>query len=140
LDLRDKIVELEAFINSEIDIFMKMLQNTDREVYIKDQILRRAIDKSLNDIILATVDIAANFLKLKKRVAPKTYKEIILATYEFLGDLSYKITPLVKCRNETIHGYLKTNWENVKVIRNAKDDILSYVNKIVELTKNQILP
>ena len=65
MDLRDKIVELEAFINSEIDIFMKMLQNADREVYIKDQILRRAIDKSLNDIILATVDIAANFLKLK---------------------------------------------------------------------------
>jgi uncharacterized protein YutE (UPF0331/DUF86 family) len=136
--LRDKIVELEAFIISEIDIFMKMLQNTDREVYIKDQILRRAIDKSLNDIILATVDIAANFLKIKKRVTPKTYKEIILATYEFLGDLSYKITPLVKCRNEAIHGYLKINWENVKVIKNAKDDILSYVNKIVELTKNTI--
>ncbi|MBI5234391.1 MAG: DUF86 domain-containing protein [Deltaproteobacteria bacterium] len=114
---------------------MKMLQNTDREVYIKDQILRRAIDKSLNDIILATVDIAANFLKIKKRVTPKTYKEIILATHEFVGDMSYKIALLVRCRNEAIHGYLKINWENVKVIKNAKDDILCYVNKIVALAK-----
>jgi uncharacterized protein YutE (UPF0331/DUF86 family) len=69
---------------------------------------------------------------------PKTYKEIILSTYEFIGDSALKIAPLVTCRNEAIHGYLKLNWENVKIIRNAKDDILSYVNKIVELTKNQI--
>ena len=136
MDLQNKIRELEIFIISEIDIFTKMLQDIDKEIYTKDPILRRAIDKSLNDIILATVDLAAIFLRIKKRVTPKTYREIILATYEFVGELANKITPLIRCRNETIHGYLKLNWRNINTVNKSKDDILSYVNKIVELTKN----
>jgi uncharacterized protein YutE (UPF0331/DUF86 family) len=121
-----------------MDIYIKILDSTDRKVYFSEQIIRKAIDKTLNDIILACIDLTTVFLRIKKRVVPKNYRDIILSSHEFVGDLSYKITPLVKCRNEAIHGYLKINWENVKVIKNAKDDILSYVNKIVELTKNTI--
>lgn len=135
MDLQDKIHELEGFIISEVDIFLKMLQDTDKEIYTRDPILRRAIDKSLNDIILACVDLASIFLRIKKRTIPKTYKEIILSTYEFIGELAVRIAPLTKCRNETIHGYLKANWENVKAVKNIKDEILSYVNKIVSLAK-----
>lgn len=80
MDLQNKIHELEYFLTSEIDIFMKMLQNTDKERSTsKPPILRRAIDKSL----------------------------IVLSTYEFIGDLATRIAPLTRCRNETIHGYLK---------------------------------
>jgi len=82
LDLQNKIHELEYFLTSEIDIFMKMLQNTDKERSTsKPPILRRAIDKSL----------------------------IVLSTYEFIGDLATRIAPLTRCRNETIHGYLRSN-------------------------------
>ena len=134
--LQNKIKELEIFITSEIDIFTKMLQNADKETYTKDPILKRAIDKSLNDIILATVDLTANFLRIKKRVVPGTYKEIMLSAYEFAGDLATKMASLTKCRNETIHGYLKLNWENVKTVKNSKDDILAYVNKVKELARD----
>lgn len=46
--LQNKIKELIIFIISEIDIFTKMLQGADKEIYTKDPILKRAIDKSLN--------------------------------------------------------------------------------------------
>lgn len=121
-----------------MDIYIKILDSTDRKVYFSEQIIRKAIDKTLNDIILACIDLTTVFLRIKKRVVPKNYRDIILSSHEFVGDLSYKIAPLIKCRNEAIHGYLKINWENVKVIKNAKDDILSYANKIVALAKNQI--
>ncbi len=135
--LSKKIKEIEAFINQEVDLFLKMLQNTTIEVYSAEPILRRAIDKSLNDIVLASVDLAAILLRIKRRVIPKTYKEIILSTYEFIGDITLKIAPLVACRNDTIHGYLKLSWNNVKTIRNAKDDILLYVNKIVSVAEEE---
>jgi len=108
-----------------------MLQNPTQEAYTADQILRRAVDKSLDDIILACVDLAALLLRIKKRTIPKTYKEIILATHEFIGALALKIAPLTSCRNETIHQYMKLNWENIKTVRNAKEDILLFVNKII---------
>jgi len=135
LEYSRKIKELRDFVEQEIDIFMTMLKDTTFEVYRDNQILRRAIDKSLNDIVLACVDIAAVLLRIKKRVLPKTYKEIILATHEFIGDISLKIAPLIACRNETIHGYLKLNWENVKIVKNAKNDILEYLNKIMNSLK-----
>ena len=138
MDSLRKIKQLHVFIQQEMDIYIKILDSTDRKVYFSEQIIRKAIDKTLNDIILACIDLTTVFLRIKKRVVPKNYRDIILSSHEFVGDLSYKIAPLIKCRNEAIHGYLKINWENVKVIKNAKDDILSYVNKIVELTKNTI--
>lgn len=135
MDSLRKIKQLHVFIQQEMDIYIKMLETVDRNVYFNEQILRKAIDKTLNDIILACIDLTTLFLRIKKRVVPKNYRDIILSSHEFVGDLSYKIAPLVKCRNEAIHGYLKINWENVKVISKAKDDILSYVNKIVALAK-----
>lgn len=138
MDSLRKIKQLHVFIQQEMDIYIKILDSTNRKVYFSEQIIRKAIDKTLNDIILACIDLTTVFLRIKKRVVPKNYRDIILSSHEFVGDLSYKIAPLIKCRNEAIHGYLKINWENVKVIKNAKDDILSYVNKIVELTKDTI--
>lgn len=112
-----------------------MLYNADKDAYSKDPILKRAVDKSLNDIILASVDLAANFLRLKKRTLPKTYREIVLATFEFVGDSATKMAALIKCRNETIHDYLKLNWENVKTIKNARPEIEAFVEKIVRQSK-----
>lgn len=136
--LLKKIRQLEAFINQEVELFLKMLERTTRDIYLADPILRRAIDKSLNDIIRACIDIAVILIRIKKHVIPKTYKEIILSTYEFIGELALKIAPLVVCRNEAIHGYLKINWNNVKTVQNAKDDILSYMRKIVCLAEAEV--
>jgi uncharacterized protein YutE (UPF0331/DUF86 family) len=84
-----KIRQIETFVKNETEFFNKLVKDLNREVYVGDPILRRAIDKSLNDIILAIVDLSINFLRIKKRKIPKTYKEIILSTYEFIGDIAY---------------------------------------------------
>jgi len=126
-----KIKQIETFIKNETDFFNKLVKELNRDVYVGDPILKRAVDKSLNDIILAIVDLSINFLRIKKRKIPKTYKEIILSTYEFVGDIAYKIAPLTRCRNEIIHGYMNINWENVKTIRASIDEILSFVDKLL---------
>jgi uncharacterized protein YutE (UPF0331/DUF86 family) len=129
--LLDKIVQIEKFIKNEIEFFQTITNDMDRELYISNPILRRAVDKSLNDIILAIVDLSMNILRFKKRNIPKTYKDIILVTFEFTGDIVYKIAPLTRCRNETIHGYMNINWENVKAVRNSINEILLFVEKLM---------
>jgi uncharacterized protein YutE (UPF0331/DUF86 family) len=78
-----------------------------------------------------------NALRFKKRNIPKTYKDIILVTFEFVGDIAYKIAPLTKCRNETIHGYMNINWENVKTVRNSINEILSFVEKLINCVRQK---
>lgn len=131
MGLQDKIEQIETFIRSEVDFFQSLVKDLDRDGYISNPVLRRAIDKSLNDIVLGIVDLSMNILRLKKRTIPRTYKDIILMTYEFVGDLAYKIAPLTKCRNETIHGYMNINWENVKTVRNSTKEILLFVDKLI---------
>jgi len=55
LGLQDKIEQIETFIRNEVDFFQSLVKDLDRDGYISNSILRRAIDKSLNDIILLRV-------------------------------------------------------------------------------------
>lgn len=128
--MKDKIERIAEFIMEETTFFEETVRNLDKESYIANPILRRAVDKSINDIILALVDISMNLLRVKKRTLPKTYKQIILSTFEFVGDVVYKVAPLVKCRNETIHNYMNINWENVKTIKNSLNEIRQFVEKV----------
>jgi uncharacterized protein YutE (UPF0331/DUF86 family) len=76
------------------------------------------------------VDIAEECLKNRKKSIPDTYRDTILATYEFVGDSALKTAPLVKHRNETIHLYLKMNWQNIIMVKSKTDDIKEYVQAV----------
>ncbi len=68
--------------------------------------------------------------KKRKRSIPDTYKDTILACHDFLGDIVLKIVPLTKHRNETIHQYLKINWQNIITVKNKIPDIQAFAEKI----------
>lgn len=133
--MKDKITRIVNFIRSEIAFFEETVSNLNKDTYIANPILRRAVDKRLNDIILSLADFSMNLLRFKKRILPKTYREIILSTYEFVGDVAYKIVPLIRCRNETIHEYMNINWENVKTVKNSIKEILNFVEKVKNSVK-----
>ena len=136
--MKDKRVErLFSFLNETIEYFSSRMEGVDRDRYFADRDRRNILDKSINDIILCLVDIAEECLKRNNRTIPDTYKDTILACHEFVGDIVLKVAPLVKHRNETIHQYLKVNWENIKVVKNSIKDIEEFFNKIRrKLNKN----
>ena len=94
---------------------------------------RNILDKTINDIILCIVDIAEECLKKHGRGIPDTYKDTILSCHEFAGDIVLKVAPLVKHRNETIHQYLKINWQNIITVKNRISDIREFVEKTKRL-------
>jgi len=127
--MNQRLNRLVSFLSETIDYFLHKIEGVDRDRYFADRDIRNILDKSINDIILCIVDISEEMLKGHKRNIPETYKDTILACYEFVGDIALKIAPLVKHRNETIHQYLKINWQNVITVKDRLPDIREFIGK-----------
>ena len=129
----DKIKHLFAFLEETVDYFLARAEGVDRDHYFADRDRRNILDKSINDIILCLTDIAEECLKKNKRNIPDTYRDTILACHEFIGDIVLKIAPLVKHRNETIHQYLKVNWQNIIIVKSKIGEIKEFAEKVEKL-------
>jgi len=120
----DSLIEkLISFLTETIEYFLTKVNGITEDRYFADRDIRYILDKCINDIILCVVDIAEECLKQKNRSIPETYRDTILACYEFVGDIAIKVAPLVKHRNELVHQYLKVNWQNIVVVKNKIEDI-----------------
>ena len=126
----NRVKRLLSFADETIDYFLSRLEGVNRDRYFADRDIRNILDKSINDIILCLVDLSEECLKRNKRNIPDTYRDTILACHEFIGDIVLKIAPLVKHRNETIHQYLKVNWQNIAVVKRKTGDIKEFVEDI----------
>ena len=124
-----KAERLVSFLEETIAYFMNKIEKIDRDRYFADRDSRNILDKTLNDLILCIVDIAEECLKRKGLSIPDTYKDTVLACYELLGEIVLKIAPLTKHRNETIHQYLKMNWQNIVTVKKRIPDIQEFAAK-----------
>jgi uncharacterized protein YutE (UPF0331/DUF86 family) len=131
--MNHRLNRLVSFLTETIDYFLRKIEGVDRDRYFADRDIRNILDKSINDIILCIVDISEEILKGHKRNIPETYKDTILACYEFIGDIALKIAPLVKHRNETIHQYLKINWQNIITVKDRVPDIREFIERTKDL-------
>ncbi|OGP65882.1 MAG: hypothetical protein A3K22_01280 [Deltaproteobacteria bacterium RBG_16_42_7] len=125
---------LVSFLEETIAYFMNKIEKIDRDRYFADRDSRNILDKTVNDLILCIVDIAEECLKSKKLSIPDTYKDTVLACYELLGEIVLKIAPLTKHRNETVHQYLKMNWQNIVTVKNKMPDIQEFAAKAKEFS------
>jgi uncharacterized protein YutE (UPF0331/DUF86 family) len=125
----DRSERLLSFLEETIAYFLPKLEGVDRDRYFGDRDIRNILDKTINDMILCMVDIAEECLKAKGRSIPDTYKDTILACHELLGDITLKIAPLVKRRNEAIHQYLKANWQNIVAVKTRIPEIKEFTHE-----------
>jgi len=131
--MNNRLDKLLLFLTETIDYFLRKIEGIDRDRYFADRDIRNILDKTINDIILCIVDISEEILKEHRRNIPETYKDTILACYEFIGDTVLKIAPLVKHRNETVHQYLKINWQNIITVKDRMSDIREFIEKTKSL-------
>ena len=127
--MNNRLDKLLLFLTDTIDYFLRKIEGIDRDRYFADRDIRNILDKTINDIILCIVDISEEILKEHRRNIPETYKDTILACYEFIGDTVLKIAHLVKHRNETVHQYLKINWQNIITVKDRMSDIREFIEK-----------
>lgn len=134
----ERIERLLGFVEDTIPYFLSKLEKMDKDLYFADRDRRSILDKTINDLILCLVDIAEECLRKNNRTIPDTYKDTILACYEFLGETVWKVAPLVKHRNEMVHQYLKVNWQNIVTVKNKVSEIREFVNKAKSLFGHQV--
>jgi uncharacterized protein YutE (UPF0331/DUF86 family) len=127
----DRLLE---FLNGTVEYFVRKIEGVDRDRYFADRDIRNILDKTINDIILCLVDLSEEILKARGRGIPDTYKDTILACHEFLGDTVLKVAPLVKHRNETVHQYLKMNWQNIVTVKNKLPDVREFAARTRSLS------
>lgn len=131
--MNERADRLLRFLDESVEYFLGKTEGVDRDRYFADRDIRNILDKTINDIILCLVDLSEEALKAKGRGIPDTYKDTILACHEFLGDTVLKVAPLVKHRNETVHQYLKMNWQNIVTVKNRLSDVREFSTRVRSL-------
>jgi len=112
-----QIYTIVGFLREEIGYFKDKSQGISYEEFISNKDLKKILNATLNEIILATIDLAGECLRKAGMRVPITYRDIILTTRRVLGDVALKAAPLAKLRNETIHEYMNINWKNIQFLR-----------------------
>jgi len=112
-----QIYTIVGFLREEIRYFKAKSQGISYEEFVSNKDLKKILNATLNEIVLATVDLAGECLRKAGTRVPITYRDIILTTRRVLGDVALKAAPLAKLRNETIHEYMNINWKNIQFLR-----------------------
>ncbi len=111
-----KLTELIHFLDIEIKEFPDY-QNIDFKTYQEDKIKRRNIERWIETLVIAAIDVAKIILSSNKKKMPATYIEALrdFAIFaDFSEEESKKFAQFAKLRNIIAHEYLDIRFEEVK--------------------------
>jgi uncharacterized protein YutE (UPF0331/DUF86 family) len=129
---QEKVYSILSFLEEELLYFKEKSKGVSYEDFVSNKDLRKILNATLNELVLAMVDIGGECLRKANRRVPTTYKEIILSTREILGDIALKAAPLAKLRNETVHEYMNINWKNIQYLKSKGQKIMDAYIKAAE--------
>ncbi|MGF7398940.1 DUF86 domain-containing protein [Thermoanaerobacterium thermosaccharolyticum] len=110
------------------------------EVYNTDRIVRRNVERIIENISNALIDISKIIIVNENIDIPNSYREIILKLGEIKTideELAKSIAEIARLRNVFAHQYLDIKWSYVKTFITDKiNDVYKFidaVNKYVEM-------
>lgn len=113
---RVKLIERIQFLDLEIQEFPEY-QNLDFKTYNENKFQRRNIERWIETLVNAAIDVAKIILASQKRKMPATYGEVLLEFLVFIGlseEEARKFTQFAKLRNILAHEYLDIRFSRVK--------------------------
>lgn len=76
----EKVYSILSFLKEESDYFETKAKDVTFEEFASNKDLRKILNATLNELVLALVDLAGECLRKRGRRVPTTYREIILST------------------------------------------------------------
>lgn len=116
-DQKQGIIERINFIKVELADLTEKYQSMDWQVYSQDRDKRRNVERIIENLANASIDISKLLLAGETVEIPGTYQEIILKLGELSiisKELASKIVLLAKTRNVLAHQYLDYKWDLIK--------------------------
>jgi uncharacterized protein YutE (UPF0331/DUF86 family) len=132
LNLRRRL----TFIESEIKDYEKF-KKISWQNYLNDRDLRKIVERWVENIINAIIDMAKILLSSNKIPIPESYKDIILKLAA-LQITNYKdiekLAGWVRLRNILAHEYLDIQWERIKnFIHHSEAIVKSFTESIKKI-------
>ena len=133
-----KLVPLLDYLEKELQFLPKYKEEIDWKVYQSVREKRLEVERWVECIINATLDISKMILTLSKEEIPETSREILykIATLIYEEDTAETFSKLAKIRNTLAHRYLDIRWNDIKSFMQKAEDIyppfLEYVKKELE--------
>lgn len=134
-EARALLIEHSTFLENEfadIALFKAMTY----EVYVKDRSARRNLERWIENLVMASLDIAKIVLASDKRQTPQTYRETLkIFAIEYLDPAIAEIlSNTADMRNIISHEYLDIRWERIrKFISEAEQLYLKVIHRVKDM-------
>lgn len=119
---RDRLLRTIDFLQSEIED-VSQFRELDFKRYNEDSALRRNVERWIENLVNASIDIAKVLVSSEKQPIPQTYRETILRLQTLSGFDDESINSLsrnVRLRNILAHEYLDIRHKHIsRIIRDA---------------------
>lgn len=132
---RERLNKHLIFLDSELLDSKEFSQMTQFE-YQSNKMKKRAVERWIENIMMATVDISKIILASQRHTVPNSYTEImrnICFFFNFSEETAFHFIAWTKLRNIVAHEYLDLRW--IKEIRPFIDKAPLYFDTFIEAVK-----
>lgn len=139
LEDKDRLIKLADFLETELADYDKY-KDIDFKNYESNKEKRRSVERWVENIINASIDIAKVILASQKRELPETYFDILKTLGSLSGfeeKIAEKMASFVKLRNIIAHEYLDLRFTQIQDFLKEAENIYTYlINYTDEFLKN----
>ena len=136
---RSKIISSLDYLEKELPFLSEYEREVDWKVYQTQRRKRLEIERWVESLINATLDISKMLLAVGNEEVPETSREILFRVSSLVFDkeiMAEAFSELAKIRNTLAHRYLDVKWEDIKRFLQLVPELyplfLDFVKKEVE--------
>lgn len=136
---KGRIPDSLQFISAEIKEFENEYLKKSWEEYQKDTKLQKLMDKTIENILTALIEICGTVLS-ENGVAAENYSEVLSKASEYFKlpkDQEKNLAKLAAQRNRLAHRYLDYKWQAIKMFVEQKEIIMKLLELILQYEKGK---
>jgi len=114
---RGRFIPYIDYIEKELDFLGKYESEVDWKVYQRDRSRRLEVERWVECLINATLDVSKMFLASEGEVVPETSREVLYRIAAFIFEKerdAETFSELARIRNTLAHHYLDIRWQDIK--------------------------
>lgn len=133
---RSRVLSSLDYLEKELPFLSEYEKGVDWKVYQTERSKRLEIERWVESLINATLDISKVLLVIRNEEVPETSREILFKVGSLVFDKELKaeaFSELAKIRNTLAHRYLDVKWEDIRrflqLVPGVYPDFLRFVKK-----------
>jgi len=131
---RGRIAESIQFISQELKEFEEDYSNKNWTEYQEDKKLQKLIDRTVENILTALIDVCGTILT-EEGIGAESYEDALKKCSKYFGfseEEQEKLANLAIQRNRLAHRYLNFRWQAIKMFNEQKGSVIKLISVILE--------